>query len=401
MAAATSSPDGLQLRSKPKISARLNRKALFVLGGVLAAVVLFVMTNIAHPNTASGGKAGTADQPRSRIVSADSAAAEITNAVPDNTPRIAARPPEVPPLQPEGGQAAASAPGRPNQPPREDQELAQALRSGTALINFVSGTAQPAASAHDASGERESRKDRDSLDIGEPSPSEPDQNRQSRKRDFLQRAAEARPPPYRIARPRAPLSEFEIKTGSIIPATLITQIDSDLPGEIVAQVSQNVFDSATGRHLLIPQGTKLFGQYDSSIAFGQERLMVTWSRLIYPDASTLDLGGMAGIDGQGQAGFGDRVNNHVVRTFGAAVLTSLFSAALQASQPQPVTGGTLTSQQVAAAAMGQQMGQFGMAVANRYLRVQPTIEIRRGHRFAVMVSKDLVFSGPYGEQSPD
>ena len=403
--AATSSPDGLQLRSKPKISARLNRKAIFALGGVLVAIVLFVMTNIANPNNPTAGKANTADKPRARIVSAQGAGAEITNAVPDNAPRIVARVPEVPALQTEAARGEPPKLGQPQtqthaqaqgQAQTQDQELAQALRSETALIKFAGGETPPPGAA---STTLPPRKDRDSLDVGEPVANEPDLNRQSQKREFLNRATQAQATPYRIARPLPPLSEFEIKTGSIVPATLITAINSDLPGEIVAQVSQNVFDSATGRHLLIPQGTKLFGQYDSAVAFGQDRLMVTWARLIYPNSNALDLGGMAGVDKQGQSGFGDQVNNHLVRTFGAAALTSLFSAGLQVSQPQPAVGSgvALTTQQVAAASMGQQMGQFGMAIASRYLRVQPTIEIRRGHQFAVMVSKDLVFAGPYDD----
>lgn len=399
--AATSSPDGLQLRSKPKISARLNRKAIFVLGGVLVAIVLFVMTNIASPNSPTAGKANDPDKPRARIISAQGAGAEITNAVPDNTPRIVARPPEVPALQTEAGRGEPPKLGQPQtqtqtQAQAQDQELAQALRSETALIKFTGGETPPPAAA---SSTLPPRRDRDSLDVGAPVDNEPDLNRQSQKREFLNRATQAQATPYRIARPLPPLSEFEIKTGSIVPATLITAINSDLPGEIVAQVSQNVFDSATGRHLLIPQGTKLFGQYDSAVAFGQDRLMVTWARLIYPNSHTLDLGGMAGVDKQGQSGFGDQVNNHLVRTFGAAALTSLFAAGLQVSQPQPAAGSgvALTTQQVAAASLGQQMGQFGMAIASRHLRVQPTIEIRRGHQFAVMVSKDLVFAAPYGD----
>jgi type IV secretion system protein VirB10 len=383
------SPDGLQLRAKPQISARLNRKAVFVLCGVLVAIVLFVMTNIANPD--AGKAVASENKGRPKITSA---ATELTGSVSDNAPRMVAPPsqPEVPPLQPR------SEPARPGQPGQQqpDNELAQALRADTALVKFTGGeTPPPAAQAAASPSPPPPRKDRDSLDVGEPPANEPDLNRQAQKRDFLKSSAQPQGAPYRFARPSQPITEFEVKTGSVIPAVLITGINSDLPGQIVAQVSQNVFDTASGKHLLIPQGTKLYGQYDSNVAFGQERLMVTWSRLIYPNAASLDLGGMGGMDKQGQSGFADQVNNHVIRTFGAAILTSLFSAGIQASQPQAAANGTLTTQQVAAASLGQQMGQFGMAIASRHLRVQPTIEIRRGHQFNVMVSQDLVFNEPY------
>src|SRR4051812_43565823 len=133
------SPDGLQLRSKPTISARLNRKALFVLVGALVAIALFVMTSIAHPNTAA--KANGAEQSRSRIVSAVGAGAEITDAVPANMPRLAAPLPEVPPLLPVAGQAG---PARQGPPTAQDQELAQAMRSETAL-KFAAGDTPPPA----------------------------------------------------------------------------------------------------------------------------------------------------------------------------------------------------------------------------------------------------------------
>src|SRR5690606_38200477 len=118
----------------------------------------------------------------------------------------------------------------------------------------------------------------------------------------------------------------ELKRGSVIPASLITGINSDLPGRIIAQVSQNVFDSATGHNLLIPQGAKLFGRYDSNISFGQRRVLVVWTDIVFPDGSTLQIAGMAGADAAGFSGFTDKVNNHYVRTFGSAVLVALIGA---------------------------------------------------------------------------
>ena len=117
-----------------------------------------------------------------------------------------------------------------------------------------------------------------------------------------------------------PVARLVVNAGVVIPAALITGINSDLPGEIIAQVTQNVFDSATGKYLLIPQGTKLIGTYGSSIHFGQERVMIAWQRLIYPDGRTLDLGAMPGADMSGMAGFTDQVNNHWLELWPLLVL---------------------------------------------------------------------------------
>jgi type IV secretion system protein VirB10 len=228
---------------------------------------------------------------------------------------------------------------------------------------------------------------------GSDSGDEPDANRQAQKQAFLQ---QTRRSSYLKNALTPPVSPYEIKTGTVIPSVLISELSSDLPGEIVAQVAQNVYDTASGNHLLIPQGTKLFGVYDSGVTVGQNRLLVSWHRLIYPNAATLELDGMAGNDAQGKAGLRDRVNNHYARIFGTGLLLSVISAGYQLSQPQQQsTFNPLSDQQVAAAAVGQQLSQLGTEVARRNLRIQPTIEIRKGYRMNVMVNKDIVFPGSY------
>lgn len=133
-----------------------------------------------------------------------------------------------------------------------------------------------------------------------------DPNGQGAKEDFFN--ADLRDLGYLPNRVLPQQSPYELKRGSVIPATLITGINSDLPGRISAQVSQNVYDSATGHHLLIPQGTKLFGRYDSKVSLGQSRVLVVWTDIIFPNGSTLQIGGMAGTDAQGYGGFRDRVD---------------------------------------------------------------------------------------------
>ena len=172
---------------------------------------------------------------------------------------------------------------------------------------------------------------------------------------------------------------------------MIGGVSSDLPGQILGQVSENVYDTATGRYILIPQGAKLVGTYDNSVTTGQERVLIAWTRIIYPDASSLDLGKMPGADEGGFAGFHDQVDDHFLKVFGNAILLSVVSAGVQLSQGNAnnQTSG-LTTQQTIAAALGQQLGQLGQETARRNMQVQPTLEIRPGYRFVVMVTKDIV-----------
>ena len=193
----------------------------------------------------------------------------------------------------------------------------------------------------------------------------------------------------------AQMSPYELKRGSVIPVTLITGINSDLPGRISAQVSQNVYDSATGRHLLIPQGAKLFGRYDSNVSFGQNRVLVIWTDIVFPNGSTLQLGGMAGTDAAGYGGFRDRVDNHYLRTFGSAVLVALIGAGTEMMIPQDrnAFGNSNRAEDAARRSFAETFGQMSQQTLTRNLNVQPTLEIRPGYRFNVLVDQDIVFPG--------
>jgi type IV secretory pathway VirB10-like protein len=191
------------------------------------------------------------------------------------------------------------------------------------------------------------------------------------------------------------LSPYELKRGSVIPATLITGINSDLPGRITAQVSQHVFDSATGHRLLIPQGTKLFGRYGSDVSFGQSRVLVVWTDIIFPNGSTLQIGGMAGTDAQGYGGFKDKVDRHYLRTFGSAALLAIIGTGIDMAVP---ASSTLSTQDTASDAARRNFAEtFGRVVErtiNKNLDVQPTLEIRPGYKFNVLVDQDIIFP-PY------
>lgn len=223
-----------------------------------------------------------------------------------------------------------------------------------------------------------------------------DPNGQSSKEDFFN--ADLKNLGYLPNRVVPQQSAFELKRGSVIPATLITGINSDLPGRITAQVSQNVYDSATGRRLLIPQGAKLFGRYDSKVSFGQSRVLVVWTDTIFPNGSTLQIGGMAGTDAQGYGGFHDKVNNHYWRTFGSAALIALIGTGIDASLPE---SSTLATQETASDAarrnFAESFGRVAEQTISRNLNVQPTLEIRPGYKFNVLIDQDIVFPGSYRE----
>ena len=221
-----------------------------------------------------------------------------------------------------------------------------------------------------------------------------DPNGQSSKEDFFN--ADLKELGYLPNRVVPQQSPFELKRGSVIPATLISGINSDLPGRISAQVSQNVYDSATGHRLLIPQGAKLFGRYDSKMSFGQSRVLVVWTDIIFPNGSTLQIGGMAGTDAQGYGGFHDKVNNHYWRTFGSAALIALIGTGMDASLPESSTLATQdTASDAARRNFAESFGSVAEQTISRNLNIQPTLEIRPGYKFNVLVDQDVIFPGTY------
>lgn len=173
-------------------------------------------------------------------------------------------------------------------------------------------------------------------------------------------------------------------------------LNSDLPGELKALVTVNVYDTATGRFLLIPQGSRLVGKYDSRVSYGQSGVQVVWNRIIFPDASSVDLNGMEGLDAQGNAGLRDKVDRHYKRLFGSAALSSLFSAAFDISQRQNQSVLNYPSPtQTAEASVSRNISDTGAAITRRNLNVQPTIKVPVGYRFTVRVNRDILFDAPY------
>ncbi len=202
--------------------------------------------------------------------------------------------------------------------------------------------------------------------------------------------------PSQLAPSQSTTPPFTLSAGSLIPAVLTSMVNSDTPGSVSAVVSHDVFDSSTGRFLLVPAGSRLLGSSGTATQ-GQNRLEVTWSRLTLPDGTTYQLGAMPAADPAGATGLRDRTNRHLARTFGSALLLSAFTAAAQLSQPDAYSGALRnpSAQEVAAGALGQQLNATAGALIDRELRVPPTLVIRSGMGCNVVVTTDLVFPGPY------
>lgn len=183
----------------------------------------------------------------------------------------------------------------------------------------------------------------------------------------------------------SPSSPYILQAGAVIPAALITGIRSDLPGQISAQVTQNIYDSPTGRALLIPQGARLVGEYDSEVVAGQSRVLLAWDRLILRGGRSIRLDRQPGADASGAAGLQDQVNNHWGRMLRAALISSLLGVGTEL-----VSGGD--SDLVRALRSGVQDGtsEAGRRVVERELTVPPTLTVRPGFAFRVIVTRDLI-----------
>jgi len=227
------------------------------------------------------------------------------------------------------------------------------------------------------------------------------QNLQSQKESFLEKARMNVADDYLKYTRTPPLSRFEIQAGWAIPAALEQGLNSDLPGELKALVMSNVYDTATGQYLLIPQGARLVGGYNSRVGYGQSGVQVAWQRVIFPDGSSIDLGGMAGQDAQGNAGLRDTVDHHYKQLFGFAVLTSMFDAALAVTQSrqQSILVAPNAGQETEGA-VGREVSQLGAQITRKNLNVQPTIKIPAGYKFNVRVNRDILFDEPYRPVQP-
>ncbi|RAN38166.1 TrbI/VirB10 family protein [Hyphomonas sp. GM-8P] len=210
-----------------------------------------------------------------------------------------------------------------------------------------------------------------------------DTNLQDRKLDFVGEGGAS--DIYNPQQVQDPLSPYQVMAGTLIPASLVTGINSDLPGTIIAQVTQPVYDTVKGQYLLIPQGARLIGRYQSEVSFGQDRALVVWDRIIFPDGSSIQIS-EPGADGEGYAGLSDRTDHHWDRVFAAAGLATILGVGAELGPSnenddivRAIRRGTTDT-----------VNQAGQRVVDRSLGIQPTIRIRPGWPVRVVVTRDLI-----------
>jgi len=192
---------------------------------------------------------------------------------------------------------------------------------------------------------------------------------------------------------RSGISEYELKAGTVIQGVLTSGINSDLPGTVLGQVVTHVWDTATGAHKLIPQGSRLVGEYDSHVVYGQNRVLVVWKRVIYPDGTSLNLEGLIGTDRSGYSGFKEKIDNHYSRMVGAALLASVFVATGKIATEDDKNKDDDESR--AAEAVMEQMTSLGAKLVERNMNVAPTLRILPGYQFSIITTKDIAFAEPY------
>lgn len=294
-------------------------------------------------------------------------------------------PPLGPPLPGDLGRPILAAQGqsRPSAPDAEQQRRAQETEAARVSRLFAPGNRpqQPVGAASTPS--------QASMSGSMPATDEASiQNGQDRKLAFLNAPADRRTTsPDRLARPASP---YVLQAGTVIPAALVTGLRSDLPGQITAQVTENVYDTPTGGSLLIPQGARLIGVYDSQVSFGQSRLLLVWTRLILPNGNSIVLERQPGADATGQAGLEDGVDHHWGALFKAALLSTILAVGTELGSDQNDSDIVRALRR----GTGDTVNQAGQQVVRRNLNIQPTLTIRPGYPVRVIVTRDLVLQ-PY------
>lgn len=373
-----------RLRPEAPRVTRLSRKVLVGLGGVAGLAICAALI------WALDSSRREREEPQELFTTENRQTAEGLQTLPKDYAGIPQLGPALPgdlgrPIrraQERGVPVAPPAIQTPQADPDEQRRLAEIEAARLAkLFADIDAREQPRRPSLPSSGEN--------VRIGEPAlDPAPPMSEQDRQLAFVN--AE---PDRRIVSPdrlSEPVSPYIIQAGSIISAALITGIRSDLPGQVTAQVTEHVYDTPTGSHLLIPQGSRLVGQYDSQIAFGQSRVLLVWTRLIMPDGSSIVLERLQGTDPQGYSGLEDAVNYHWGQLFRAAALSTLLGIGteLGSDDENDIARAIRESTQ-------DTISDVGDEIVRRQLDVQPILTIRPGFPVRVIVSRDLVLA-PYG-----
>lgn len=291
----------------------------------------------------------------------------------------------MPPIDPAADAAQRAAQDAAAERQRIAAEQRAAREAGVMLqiagATSRTATAAPVSDAAGAGAPPEAPPSRAAID--------PDPNGQQRKNELVGRAnRDDDINPHALTQPVSP---WTLHAGSIIAASLITGLNSDLPGLVTAQVTENVYDSVTGRTLLIPQGSRLIGSYDSVVAFGQSRALVVWQRIILPDGSSIRIDNVPATDTQGYAGLSDRIDRHTWQLLKGVALSTLLGVGTELS-----FGSTESDLVRAIRESAQQSGaRAGDQLVTRNLNVQPTLRVRPGWPLRIVVHKDIVVGRPW------
>ncbi|MBK1669807.1 hypothetical protein CKO28_17360 [Rhodovibrio sodomensis] len=418
--AAKVDPADLALRARPRPVARINRRVLILLSGT-GLLLIFGATLLAldPPRLFDRG-----DTRRELIQTGNAPKPDGLEALPRDYGDLPKAPVELgPPLAGDIGPAVVGAerdlgigpPDLPFRPSPEDDaaraerirqaRLAQQGRESGVFFQLTSraagaagaggggaalAAAEPGLRPPAGNGDRNPF---DALSAGQGGADTgvdlgPDPGLQGRKLAFLDQGVDAE-----IYNPHAlqdPVSPYQVMAGTVIAASLVTGINSDLPGRVIAQVTANVYDTVTGRHLLIPQGSRVIGTYDSVVAYGQERALVVWQRIVLPDGSSMVIENLPATDTGGYAGLADRVDFHTWRLLKGIALSTLLGVGTELTFGD-AEDDLLKALRESAQDSGNQVGQ---RLTERNLNVQPTITIRPGWPLRIIVHKDLVLR-PY------
>ncbi|AEB83955.1 TrbI/VirB10 family protein [Pseudomonas aeruginosa] len=399
-------PEAVALRAQPRPVTRLNRRTLAILVGGLSVAVLGATIWSLQPQ-----RRGTGEQ--TELYNVDRVSkSEGLDALPTDYSKLPpALPPDVPELGPplpgDLGPAivASQQPVTPGySPPGHDPEDAlrkEADAAAASSVFFRSGAQGQAATtvaqaAPGAPGVANTLAAFAPLAAGPAStaaqPADPTtvQNRQDQKEAFLKAGSTETRNSGNLALPASP---YQVMAGTVIAGALVTGIKSDLPGDVIATVTEPVYDTATGRHLLIPQGARILGRYNSQVSYGQSRVQVVWNRIILPDTSSLTLDNLAGTDPAGYAGLEDGVDWHWDRIFAGAALTTLLGVGAELASP----GNRQNGDRVIIAgrdSLQDSVNQVGQEMTRRNLNIQPTLTERPGLPVRIIVNRDLVLR-PY------
>lgn len=373
----------LRLRPERPAVMRLSRRVLVGLAavgliGVLGAVIWALQ---GRGNRGNGGPELYSTDNKPRADGLGTLPRDYTGLPREPPPKV---PQLGPPLPGDLGRPMLNAPpaGPSSSPADADRQRLEQEREAARTSKLFAGMAVGLRTPAPAAGPPPADAD---MPPGDP---EALQNMQERKLAFVNA-----PPDRRTAsgeRLQPPAGAAVLQAGAVIPAALITGIQSDLPGQVVAQVTENVFDTVTGRHLLVPQGARLIGLYDTQVAFGQSRVLLVWTRLILPNGHSLVLERLPAADVRGYSGLEDRVDRHWGRLFTAAILSTILGIGTELGS-SATEGGI-----VRALRRGSQdsLNQTGQQVVRRNLNIQPTLTIRPGFPVRVLVNRDLVLA-PY------